>query len=391
MVDENQEEYEAYLGRQGFELENHLGRGHSGNVWLARQPNLHDRPVAVKFCDTFDARKNPKVRKRFRRAVELLSRCQHPRIPYVITRGVVEGPEVPYVVMEYIDGENLNSVCEWEGPFKPKRAVELMLPVVDALASVHRHQVVHRDVTPHNIMITDEQGPMLIDFSIGADNRSVGEGPTGTGERLGTQYAAPEQHDDAKSIDACADVYSSGLVLFKLMTGHHEFSRETGVRFEIPDELLDVLATTTAHEPSSRYADGSALYDALEPFAEGADFIWRDTVELAVCPNVECWEWDSWEGGIWTQEYFQETSARYCTSCGEELLRRCPGCHGEITRDNFCGGCGIEWLGEPSCEECGTVLSRREWHENRTREDDQCNDCRSGSRSSEDSFEDVPF
>lgn len=377
-MDQSQETYRAHLARQGFALEEWLGRGLSGNVWLARQPNLNHRPVAVKFCDTPAAQRDPDVRSRFMREAELLTRCQHPRIPYILTRGLVNGLAVPYIVMEFIDGNNLASTLESEGTMSPQRALQVMLPVLDALALVHRYHVVHRDVTSHNIMLTAD-GPMLIDFSIGTDGRRTADGPTRANQQLGNvDYAAPEQLTDARNVDARADVYSAALVLYELMTGQIRFKRTSARRLleGVPDKLLDTLATATSDDPADRFPDADALRHALRPFLRGSRLAWQEQVPLAICQNVECWEWDGWDGGIWSPHYHEDTRARCCTECGEPLLRHCPGCYGSLAKTKHCADCGVRFIRPPTCSNCHIELDWREWDESKDEDKLICHSCR---------------
>lgn len=202
-------EYIDSLEKRGFSLEEWVGGGAYGNVYRASQSRLR-RSVAIKFFD------NPFIRgdanrKRFNREAPLLARVEHPAVPYVITTGVVamrDGGEIPYTVMQFITGPSLRKRLDTGEPLEPSRLYRIMSSILTALDSAHKHEVVHRDVKPDNIIVS-EHGTFLIDFSIGI---VLSPEPgltraTNAGERVGTpEYAAPEQRIDASSVNHLADI-----------------------------------------------------------------------------------------------------------------------------------------------------------------------------------------
>lgn len=385
-------EYVERLENHGFELREHIGFGLSGNVWRAWQPKL-ERMVAVKFCDTGEARRNPDVRERFLREATLLAKCQHPRIPYVITRGCVPEPETPYIVMEYVRGVTLREKLDGDDKLEPQQAIQAILHVLDALACAHQNDVIHRDVKPNNIIATDS-GYALIDFSIGTENHSDGEKAlTKTGASLGTpEYAAPEQLDDAAHVTAAADVYSAGVVLCEMLTTIRKLDRDTAEKIlpEAPPELIDVLDRSTRISPEERYQNGREFYEALLPFV-GSQEAWTKEA-LALCNNISCWDWEPDWGGSWEPTYFEDTTDQHCADCGTELLRSCPKCRGPIKKQKHCGQCGERLLPIPTCAQCGNELSIGDWGSG-SHEDEElgCDDCREPEPFVPFDDDDIPF
>ncbi len=385
-------EYLERLKHHGFELRERIGSGLSGNVWKAWQPRL-ERLVAVKFCDTGEARRNPDIRARFLREAKLLAKCQHPRIPYVLTSGTVVDPETPYIVMEYVRGVTLREKLDAEGKLEPQHAIQAILHVLDALACAHQNDVIHRDVKPNNIIATDA-GFVLIDFSIGTDNRADGDTAlTRTGARLGTpEYAAPEQLDDAAHVTAAADVYSAGVVLCEILMTVKKFDRQIAEKLlsDAPPELIDVLETATCVSPAERYQDGREFYEALLPFVQSPQAWTKEA--LALCNNISCWKWEPDWGGSWEPTYFEKSSEQHCPDCGTELLRSCPKCRGPIKKQKHCGQCGYQLLPIPECARCSNELSIMDWdagsHED---EDLGCESCREPEPIAPFDEDDIPF
>lgn len=272
----------AVAGR--YSIERELGRGGMGVVYLARDVSL-DRPVAIKVLPPYLALV-PRLRDRFIREAQTAARLSHPNI--VPIHAVEDGNDLVFFVMAYVPGETLAERVGRVGPLEPAAAVRLVQEAAWALAYAHRQGVVHRDVKPDNILIEDLSGrAMLTDFGIAKamDGASV----TGFGEILGTaRYMSPEQAG-GDPVDGRSDLYSLGVTAFFALTGRAPFEGATpaallvahlqepppplaSVRTELPQRLTAVVDRCLAKSPSSRFATGEEVAEAVgEARQAGAD------------------------------------------------------------------------------------------------------------------------
>jgi predicted Ser/Thr protein kinase len=234
----------------GYRFEEVLGRGGMGVVYRARQTAL-DRPVAVKLLRPEFAA-DPAFRARFEREARLAAAIEHPNVIPVYDAGECDG--LLYVAMRYVDGVTLAELLSVTGPLEPRRALHIVGQVAGALDAAHAHGLVHRDVKPANILLTDApaEHAYLSDFGLA---RSTAPGATMTAELLGTvDYMAPEQID-GRSVDGRTDVYALGCVLYELVTGE--------VPFRAPTELAKLWAHVNAPIPQSGTPLDAALAHAL--------------------------------------------------------------------------------------------------------------------------------
>jgi signal transduction histidine kinase/tRNA A-37 threonylcarbamoyl transferase component Bud32 len=196
----------------GIERLEEIGRGTDSVVFRARHGDL---PVVVKLARTpeFD----PEARRRFRREAALLGTLHHPGLPRVFATGEVDGR--PYLVRAFIEGQNLAELIT-HGRLPESRVLRLGIDLVGALAALHRRGLVHRDVSPANVVLGADGHARLIDFGLAAmPAADVPVAPAGT-----FLYAAPEQTGLLKRpVDARADLYALGVVLFELLVGHPPF------------------------------------------------------------------------------------------------------------------------------------------------------------------------
>jgi serine/threonine protein kinase len=200
-----------------------IGRGGMGVVYQAKDPHL-DRQVAIKMI-TGAFSENQDMLKRFFREAQSLASLQHPNIVTVFDLGDLGG--VPYFVMEYLEGEGLDSVLANRRPLNLLEKIALMVQVCNGLSCAHRRGVVHRDIKPANIMICKDGGIKIFDFGIAHAGHTT---LTRTGEVLGTlRYMAPEQVN-SKSTDSRTDIFSTGVVLYQLITDHLRLRRLRRVR-----------------------------------------------------------------------------------------------------------------------------------------------------------------
>ena len=205
-----------------YELGDTLGYGGMSEVHRGVDKRL-GRDVAVKVLRA-DLARDPQFQLRFSREAQNAAALNHPAIVAVYDTGKEEsefGP-LPYIVMEYVDGQTLREIVKTQGPMSEQQVIEVMADVCAALDFSHRHSIIHRDVKPANIMINRVGAVKVMDFGIA---RALGEGQnvTQTAAVIGTaQYLSPEQAR-GEAVDARSDVYATGCVIFELLTGHPPF------------------------------------------------------------------------------------------------------------------------------------------------------------------------
>ena len=260
-----------------YRVGRHIARGGMASVYEATDLRL-DRVVAVKVMhpglgdgDDFAAR--------FVREARAAARLSHPHVVAVHDQGSDDG--TVFLVMELVAGHTLRDVVRTEAPMPPARALELVEPVLSALAHAHRAGLVHRDIKPENVLIADEPGPdrgrvKVADFglakAVSADTQHTATG----GVLIGTvSYLAPELVVDGRS-DTRADVYAVGVVLYELLTGrkphegespiqvaykhvHHDVPPPSAVVPGIPAYVDALVARATARDQGQRPADAGVL------------------------------------------------------------------------------------------------------------------------------------
>jgi serine/threonine-protein kinase len=188
------------------------------------------RDVAIKVLRA-DLARDPSFQARFRREAQNAASLNHPAIVAVYDTGETTGENgpIPYIVMEYIDGETLREVLKREGQLEPRQAMKIVADICSALDFSHRHGIVHRDIKPANVMLNRAGAVKVMDFGIA---RAVTDGSstmTATAAVIGTaQYLSPEQAR-GESVDARSDVYATGCVLYELLTGTPPFVGDTPV------------------------------------------------------------------------------------------------------------------------------------------------------------------
>jgi serine/threonine protein kinase len=256
-----------------------LGEGGMATVYKAYDTRL-DRNVAVKFIRTENLAPDllEQSLKRFEREAKALGKLTHPNIVSVSDYGQYEGR--PYLVMEYLPGGTLKQKLGKPMPWR--EAIQLLLPIAEALDYAHSQNMIHRDVKPANILLTQRGQPMLTDFGIAKIldlNETVDL--TGTSMAVGTpDYMAPEQAT-AKTVDSRADIYSLGIVLYEMVTGRRPFMADTPLavmfkqasdplpspkRFvpDLPDGVEKILWKALAKQPENRYQSMDEFAAALK-------------------------------------------------------------------------------------------------------------------------------
>ncbi len=268
-----------------YELEETIGEGSMGRVYAARQLEL-DKEVAVKVLHPHIAA-DPKVAKRFQREARTASLLSHPNSLEVFDFGrEVEGPLL-FIVMELLDGPDLLELIEEEFPFSPRRIAHLVGGVLLALEEAHDRGVIHRDLKAENIMVVeDHQGRehvKVCDFGIAKLVETDGSAITVTGFVCGTpEYMAPEQAR-GEELDARADLYAIGCVLYQLLTGQVPFKAGSALGtitkhltepveppsvrrpdLHIPRSLERVVMRALSKDRNRRFANAGEMRRALE-------------------------------------------------------------------------------------------------------------------------------
>jgi serine/threonine-protein kinase len=262
-----------------YELGEVLGYGGMAEVHRGLDTRL-GRDVAVKVLRA-DLARDPQFQMRFRREAQNAAALNHPAIVAVYDTGEVQsefGP-LPYIVMEYVDGQTLREIVKTQGPMSQRQVIEVMADVCAALDFSHRHNIIHRDVKPANIMINRGGAVKVMDFGIA---RALGEGQnvTQTAAVIGTaQYLSPEQAR-GEAVDARSDVYAAGCVLFELLTGEPPFTGDSPVAVAyqhvredprrpselnpaVPAELDAVVLKALSKNPVNRYQSAAEMRSDL--------------------------------------------------------------------------------------------------------------------------------
>jgi len=259
-----------------YELGEIIGFGGMSEVHLARDLRLH-RDVAVKVLRA-DLARNPSFYLRFRREAQNAAALNHPAIVAVYDTGeaaTASGP-LPYIVMEYVDGVTLRDIVHNDGPMPPRRALEVIADACQALNFSHQHGIIHRDVKPANIMISDAGAVKVMDFGIARALADTGNSVTQTAAVIGTaQYLSPEQAR-GESVDARSDVYSLGCVLYEMLTGEPPFVGDSPVAVAYQHVREDPI-------PPSQKRDGiSAELDAvvLKALTKNPDNRYQSAAEM---------------------------------------------------------------------------------------------------------------
>ncbi|MGI8666841.1 MAG: Stk1 family PASTA domain-containing Ser/Thr kinase [Jatrophihabitans sp.] len=267
-----------------YEVGEVLGHGGMAEVHKGKDVRL-GRDVAIKILRP-DLARDPSFQNRFRREAQAAAGLNHPSIVAVYDTGEdvsATNPDTvtPYIVMEFVEGRSLREVLNAEGQLPARRAMEITADVCAALDFSHRSGIVHRDIKPGNVMITSAGAVKVMDFGIAralADNAAT---VTSTSAVIGTaQYLSPEQAR-GESVDARSDVYSTGCLLYELLTGHPPFSGDSpvavayqhvrenpqvpsSVNSVVPPALDSIVMKALAKNPLNRYQTAAEMRADLQ-------------------------------------------------------------------------------------------------------------------------------
>ncbi|MEU9891424.1 Stk1 family PASTA domain-containing Ser/Thr kinase [Sphaerisporangium sp. NPDC051011] len=283
-----------------YELDGVVGRGGMAEVYRARDIRL-DRVVAIKTLRA-DLARDHVFQARFRREAQSAASLNHPSIVAVYDTGEdgSEGTPVPYIVMEFVDGRTLRDLLRQDRRLLPERAVELVDGILRALDYSHRGGIVHRDIKPANVMITLAGDVKVMDFGIARAMADSAATMTQTAQVIGTaQYLSPEQARGER-VDARSDIYSTGCVLYELLTGQPPFTGDSPVAIAyqhvredpIPPSQIDpdipqwadaIVLKAMAKDPNHRYQSAAEMRADIQRAMSGMPV---DAAHTMVAPNA---------------------------------------------------------------------------------------------------------
>ncbi len=271
-----------YLGK--YKLIDLLGRGGMGGVFLAEHVMMN-RKVALKTLSK-QVSQDPAALERFLTEARAIAALDHPNI--VQAYSVDNEGDRYYLVMEYVDGENLQRIVEKEGPLDYRQAADYVRQAAEGLAHAHQRKVIHCDIKPSNLLVNEQGVVKILDMGLarltGRDQRTE---KTDNGQEaavLGSvDYLAPEQGLETPEFDHRADIYSLGCTLYFLLTGHPPFPEGTlperilkhqtaepppisEERSDVPAELVEICEKMMAKDPADRFQTAEEVAEALAGF-----------------------------------------------------------------------------------------------------------------------------
>jgi serine/threonine-protein kinase len=212
-----------------YEVGEVIGHGGMAEVHIGRDVRL-GRDVAIKLLRP-DLARDPTFQSRFRREAQSAASLNSPSIVAVYDTGEdqLDGVETPYIVMEYVAGRTLRDTLAAEGRLLPQRALEIAAAICAALEQAHAAGIVHRDIKPANVMITPNGDVKVMDFGIARALTASTATMTQTAAVVGTAYYLSPEQARGEHVDARSDIYSTGCLLYELLTGAPPFTGETAV------------------------------------------------------------------------------------------------------------------------------------------------------------------
>lgn len=269
-----------------YELGHVLGRGGMAEVYLAHDTRL-GRTVAVKTLRA-DLARDPSFQARFRREAQSAASLNHPAIVAVYDTGedYIDGVSIPYIVMEYVDGSTLRELLHSGRKLLPERTLEMTIGILQALEYSHRAADVHRDIASTNVMLTRNGQVKVMDFGIARAMGDSGMTMTQTSAVIGTaQYLSPEQAK-GEQVDARSDLYSSGCLLYELLTVRPPFVGDSPVAVayqhvreepqppsvfdpEITPEMDAIVLKALVKDPNYRYQSADEMRLDIEACLDG--------------------------------------------------------------------------------------------------------------------------
>src|SRR5687767_11170413 len=290
---------DPFIGREilggQFRILEKIGTGGMGSVYKASQPAMN-RMVAIKILHPKLAGRKD-LTSRFRREARAMSQLTHPNTVKVFMYGELEDDGSLYIVMEMLEGRNLNQTVRKEGPLPIERAIPILIQCCGALQEAHDLGIVHRDLKPENIFLSRQGGiadfPKVLDFGLAkVTERQMQPGSvilTQEGMVFGTpEFMSPEQAQ-GKTLDARSDTYSLAVILYETLTGKLPFTARTPMEYiqkhvieppialseRVPDRRFEsgldaVLNKALAKKPDDRFQSAAEFAESLRPFGGAA-------------------------------------------------------------------------------------------------------------------------
>jgi eukaryotic-like serine/threonine-protein kinase len=266
-----------------YRVDKILGVGGMGMVVAATHVEL-DQRVALKFMLPHAAA-SQQASERFLREARAVVRLRGEHVCRVLDVGRLDAG-APYIVMELLEGEDLSQLLERRAALPAGEAVDLLLQAMEGIAEAHVNGIVHRDLKPGNLFVTSDSdgSPLVKVLDFGISKSSVAGAATRTGEMMGSPaYMAPEQMTSCKTVDARADVWALGVILYQVLTGALPFAGDTlpalcmsvihepaqpplALRADVPAQVSAIVMRCLEKLPSARFADVGELASALAPF-----------------------------------------------------------------------------------------------------------------------------
>lgn len=274
---------EDLIGRNfgGYELKELVGTGGMASIYKGFDKNL-SRWVAIKVVPILaSGGAEERMLARFRQEAQAIAALRHRNILTIYGYGEDKEGGWAYILMEYVPGGSLKDLIKPDEPFTWQQALIVIIPVSQALAFAHKQGIIHRDIKPANILMPQEDWPLLADFGLAKMQHAAAPNLTMPGQVLGTMaYAAPEQIQESVVIDARADIYSLGIVLYELLTNKLPFQGQTTFDFlmarlvdppipllkanpNVSDVFVPIIDKALAQQPDDRYQSMEEFSRAL--------------------------------------------------------------------------------------------------------------------------------
>ena len=263
-------EINSMLGKRVgvYELKREIGRGGMGAVYQAERVDGEFRQtVAIKLIKR--GMDTDLILKRFRRERQIIAALDHPNIIYFLAGGATDDG-LPYFVMEYIDGKSLYHFCD-ENKTGIRERLEIFRQICEAVEAAHQKQVIHRDLKPSNILVKTDGTPKLLDFGIAKvldpELAVTDIDPTATAMRVMTpEYASPEQIS-GEEITSASDIYSLGIILYELLSGHRPYK----LKRRVPHEVARIICEEMPSRPSAPNTDAEMQIPTLEYISQNTE------------------------------------------------------------------------------------------------------------------------
>lgn len=269
-----------------------LGQGGMSKVFLAEHEMMHRR-CAIKVLPS-KYQEDPDLLRRFHVEARAIAALDHPHIvrAYDFAKDVKYGKEIPYLVMEYVEGQDLRRMIDEQGPMDYRKAADLIAQAAEGLSHAHEAGFVHRDIKPANLLVDPNGVLKILDLGLASatfEGEDAWQGTEGEQSAVGTaDYVAPEQVMDSRGVDGRADIYSLGFTFYFLLTGKRPFPKSTLVellmahrvenpeplgklRPDVPLELVSIVEQMTAKNPALRFQTAKDVAERLRAWLHDSE------------------------------------------------------------------------------------------------------------------------